>query len=206
MRSLILLFAVLLADPSAGGAQALVPTTTPLAASAPAAQSVSAAEPAQNVPTTRSHWYGYETFFADQASFLIPLLLLGWPTEAAQQRDFWSLSAAGYVLGAPAVHLIGHEAGGRALGDLGLRVAFAGVSAMSTSCGPAPGEPPDGEGVLSSEECARKALGNAIVGAILASMIDAAFLAWETLPVEAGIVPLAMPGTGVQGVGIVGRF
>jgi hypothetical protein len=76
-------------------------------------------------PAPETRWYGYQTFLSDAASTALFMLgPQGTILCCTDRPGLMVLGAAGYLLGAPLVHLIGHDQPGTALKSLGLRVAL----------------------------------------------------------------------------------
>jgi hypothetical protein len=168
-----------LARDGASGVQATVPPAPAVVAPPPPRDDASRAGHVDMA----TRWYGWQTLLSDGlavvATPLLPPLGIGL-----------------YFLGAPTVHLA-HVNGWGILGSLGVRIVaptigyFIGAAAAE-GC----------TGLLCEVE---GGAWGALVGAGIAAVVDAAFIAREQVPVEkktATIAPLVMPGR----VGIGGSF
>jgi hypothetical protein len=131
--------------------------------------------PTQRVPPSPSGpkkpvWYGWQTLLVDGASVLA---LLGGITAP--------VGMVGYFVGGPIVHFA-HGHVGKGLGDLGLRVGapllggLGAVAILESGNGPPGGDSPAGPIVFIF-------LG-VLAGAGVASIVDAAALGWEEVPVK----------------------
>jgi hypothetical protein len=136
------------------------------------AQQATAPETAKDAtaPVMEHRWYGWQTLLADGTSASV--VAAG---GAGNSTAVVLAGAASYVLAAPIVHGA-HGKGWQAVLSLGLRVGLpvAGfqIGAASASC-------PNGEFFCGLEE---GAIGG-LVGVLGASVIDAALLAYEEVPV-----------------------
>lgn len=153
-----------------------------------------------------SEWYGDQILYVDGALVLLALPTLG-------------VTLIGYPLGGPIVHLA-YENYGRAAGSLALRVGVPMVGVIATAavaCRRPPSDPQypydDGD----SGMCAVMAVViGAPLGAMVATAIDSAVLAWADEPEpeplrdtsETGlrITPTFAPTVGGASVGVVGVF
>jgi hypothetical protein len=119
-------------------------------------------------------WYGYQTLIGDALSDGLIA------TGAWGPRGVPRLGLASYVVLAPAIHIV-HGEPKRAAASLGMRVGLAGLGAImgSSVCGNHSAKNDD-------EDCLAEIFVGAIVGAVAAQAIDAAFLAYadkKTTPV-----------------------
>lgn len=155
----------------------------PRVAETPPAASTPASKP--DKPETETRWYGWQTLLSDG------LALAATPLSPP-------LGAGLYFLGAPTVHIL-HLEGFNVLKSLGIRVispvvgGLVGLAAADGCSGPLCELEGGAWGV--------------IIGAGIAVVVDAAFIAREDVPVEkkekkATIVPLLTPGR----VGVGGTF
>jgi hypothetical protein len=154
----------------------------------------------RRIPTEK-RWYGWQTLLVDGASVLtIP----------------FGIGIVGYFVGGPIVHLA-HGHVGKAFGDLGLRVAtplvVGGVMLAALDSG---GDTRGTDGAPPSAALIFVGL-DLLVSAGVASVVDAAALAWEQRPVKpAQPAPtLVVPTVSMRGeqnggtrttVGLAGRF
>lgn len=191
----------------------LAVTLVALPSHAHAQQSVLGDEPtsrssspsAAPAPAGRS-WYGWQTLVADGASVtaFAGALALYRPSDGAMQdasAALLVLAGAGYLVGAPAVHLA-HDAPVKAAGSFGLRLAlptaglFAGL-ALGPRC----------SGLRCMNGLESGALG-ALLGVVGAVVVDAALLAFAPAPeatqsagkVIWNVAPRADPRRGEVGV------
>jgi hypothetical protein len=157
-------------------------------------------------PNPAKRWYGWQTLATDGAA--IASFVLAGTTDETSVLPAVGLGA--YLLGGPIVHAA-HDNWGRAALSLGMRtvipVATGGLFFAANSCGENSSNDPD------SDADAWCGLGQAIaavfgglVGATVASALDASLLAWE--PEEP--TPQVAPALGVTKtsawLGVAGRF
>jgi hypothetical protein len=169
-------------------------STASVADAQPGATATFVAAPAPAPVTARTRWYGWQILLVDAGVITAGLAMSDEDSELAGK-----LTLAGLVLSGPIVHgLNGH--GGRALGSLGLRVAFptAGLMLGAASCK----NDPDSEG-LDAWDCLGNVAVGGLVGALTAEVIDVAWgTTFETLPVT----PVVNATTRSTTLGLAGRF
>lgn len=183
----------------------------PAAAPAPASAYASADKPAKE-----TNWYGYQTLFSDGAALGVGMLA---PKGGI---GFAYAGLATYAIGAPIIHLA-HGSGGKALGDLALRVgtpfgaAFVGGIAFAATA------PAGTDGIAGLGRIMVGMAYGAVAGVGIAIGIDAIVLAREDVPAakaadvahaaprpapaqHASIVPTFAPTPGGATAGVAGTF
>lgn len=152
----------------------------------PAAKPTKAEQPPPEKPgkvETETRWYGWQTLLSDG------LAVVAMPLAPP-------LGAGLYFLGAPTIHIV-HLEGFNVLKSLGIRVISPVVGGLI--------------GIAAAEGCSgflcelEGGAWGVIIGAGVAVVVDAAFIAREDVPVEkktAKIVPIITPGR----VGVGGTF
>ena len=163
-------------------------TETPASASDAVGVPDEASKLAVAAPPPKEEWYGWQTLLVDGVSLgTIPLELAPSAsfarTPSASYLFLGSLSS--YAFGAPLVH-VAHGHWGRGVADLGLRV---GAVAAGSLAGAALGTP---SGLSSCEATFAGCFAagsnglavGAMIGAVLASLVDASLLARDTKPGE----------------------
>jgi hypothetical protein len=179
---------------------------------------VSAANPAhaeestpQPTVTMRAEWYGWQTLIVDSATLGTIPLELGTNASFAKTPSAGYLlvgSLSGYALGAPLVHAA-HGHWQRGLADFGLHV---GALSLGGLVGGAAGGMPTSCDVKFAgcfTQTNNGLMVGAMLGAVLASVVDASLLAWDTKPKETaeGRAPrwsptaAVLPGGAVGGIG-----
>jgi len=139
-----------------------------------------AASPAAEAPLG-VHWYGWQTLIADAAVFGTFALAVRSGSSSNGARAVGAVAELAYVFGGPIVHKAhGREWTGAA--DLGLRVALPLVLAFASQSSPTP---------YCGSGCG--AAFGLLLGAGLASALDAAALAWEPAPSPNVARPLLIP-------------
>jgi len=156
------------------------------------------AAPAESNPGEHTSWYGWQTLTADASALvlLISAATVGDHDEGlAQALAIGSLAT--YVAGGPIVHGV-HGNPGRAIGSLGLR---AGAPVAGALLGAA------NEDCHGGDFCGMQgAFVGFAVGAGVAMVLDAAFLAHETVPDEPVVTPVVTTGKNGTWLGLSGRF
>jgi hypothetical protein len=129
---------------------------------------------------TERRWYGYQILAIDTLAVTAVLVdgAADWGGAAAIPAYFV------YVVAPPSVHSLAHGREGAALGSLGLRLAL-----------------PIGGAVVAAEtcdggECVASATTGLVLGAALATFIDAGLLAWKDVQIRplASISPSGVSG------------
>ncbi len=157
-------------------------------------------------PPPRIHrWYGYQTLLGDGV-----VVVLGSVSVGSQQPTLAGVSVVGYFLAGPVIHWV-HGRVGAGFADLGLRVAFPlGGTLLGAIVGlgaAGRNHPTDGAAIGSGV--------GAAVGAVGASIFDAAVLAEETVDAEPGearaepafsVIPRIFTGKGSAALGLSGTF
>jgi hypothetical protein len=155
-RALIALFGMLAAAGTSGRASA-----------ADATESASNRSPSGDTRAAR-HWYGYQILILDALAVTAVLVdeAADWGGAAAIPAGFL------YVVGPPSMHSLGHDREGAALGSLVLRLSLpiGGAVGAAVSC--------DGD------ECVANAGTGLVLGAALATLIDAGILGWKDVKVR----------------------
>ncbi|MEP7052274.1 MAG: hypothetical protein ABJB12_18050 [Pseudomonadota bacterium] len=151
------------------------PVRAPSAQPAPLQRACTPTQPtaAPFVQPWTERWYGWQVLIADASSFgLVTLGVAGTNQSYGQSNTARSLvlvGSGGYFLAAPIIHLSHHRVGA-AVGSLAMRVVlpvFAGAVGASAQTCPRPGAEDWGNCGLEG------AVEGVIVGAILASVVDA---------------------------------
>jgi hypothetical protein len=154
------------------------------AAPSPAVQAPTQAEPA---PTLRQ-WYGSQVLLADGVSFLLGVGV----ARAGGGDGGLMVAAAGWVVGGPAVHAVHHRPG-TALASLVMRAGltllpyYAGgpcKTTCTTAVGSCADDPNASDHWQTQTTTCNGAMG-LLLGSMIASAIDSAFLSWQEVPVVA---------------------
>lgn len=126
---------------------------------------------------TTKRWYGWQTLAADAVP--ASLFLATIPVHEDQEYAFWVLGSVGFLSGGPIVHLANRQPL-TALGSFGIRLVFPviGIASGATdfndeACGSQPDNSDAGD------RCADGMVLGGLVGAAIASTIDATLLATE---------------------------
>jgi hypothetical protein len=142
-------------------------------------------------------WYGWQTIVADGLSLAV---LVG--GAAGDAGLFIGVGYGGFVLSAPIAHIV-HENPGRAVGDLGLRIAVPLIAASIAHSRHACSDP------YMEHDCNVWVALSAVGSMVVVSAIDAAFLTYERLPYGrrvAGWSPVLVPTSDGMLGGVVGTF
>jgi hypothetical protein len=137
-------------------------------------------------PAMKREWYGWQTLLVDSVALGTVPLELGTSASFAKTPSATYLlvgSLSGYVFGSPLVHAA-HGHWQRGLADFGLH---AGALALGSLLGGVAGGAPSScntnlAGCLT--ESTNGVLAGAMLGAVLASVVDASFLGWDAKPAE----------------------
>jgi len=218
-RALLLLSATLAPAMSAAPARAeessvpiiytpIVPTRPPGSGQAPAAPSPAVQAPTQaQPPPAARQWYGSQVLLADGVSFVLGVGV----ARAGAGDGGLQVAAAGWVLGAPAVHVVHHRPA-TALASLALRAGltmgayYAGgpcKTTCTTAVGPCEDDPNAYDHWQTTSTTCNGSIG-LILGSMIASAIDSAFLAWQEAP-SAAMSQASTParhGIGIDRAGV----
>jgi len=143
-----------------------------LAASAPGSSDAPPPAPSVPKPARRSRWYGWQNLAADGAS--LSLVVSGLAVGDKGGSYLAGAGAAGWALGGPLIHF-GHKNPGRAMASFGLHVVLPvglGAGTVALVC--------RGGG----DFCGLLAFPGALVGVVIAVVVDGAVLARDEVPVE----------------------
>jgi hypothetical protein len=164
----------------------------------------------QPAVTMKAEWYGWQTLLVDSVTLgTIPLELGSSVSFAKTPSASYLLvgSLSGYALGAPLVHAA-HGHWQRGLADLGLHVGALAVGGLVG--GAAGGMPTSCDVKLAGcfTQSNNSVMVGAMLGAVLASVVDSSLLAWDAKPREAAEeraprwspTAVALPGGAVGGV------
>ena len=161
----------------------------------------------QPSPAVRQ-WYGGQVLLVDGASFVLGL----GAAKAGNGDAGLTVMAAGWVLGAPVVHAVHHRPG-TALASLAMRAAlslgayYAG-GPCKTTCTTVTGSCQDDPNASDHWQTVSTTCNGAIgllVGSMIASAIDSAFLSWEEVP-AAAMSQVATPVRHRIGIDSAGAF
>ena len=176
---------------------------------APPAPSLAAQAPIQvQPPATVRQWYGGQVLLADGVSFALGLGV----ARATNGDGGFKVMAAGWLLGAPAVHAVHHRPG-TALASLAMRAgltlgAYYAGGPCKTTCttvaGPCESDPNASDHWQTTSTTCNGAIG-LLLGSMIASAIDSAFLSWEAAP-SAATPPAATPVGHRIGIDSAGVF
>jgi hypothetical protein len=152
----------------------------PLAPS-PVVQAPAQAQP----PSTVRQWYGGQVLLADGITFALGLGF----AKAGTGDGGLKVMAAGWALGAPVVHAV-HRRPGTAVASLAMRAgltlgAYHAGGPCKTTCTTAAGACEDDPNAADHWQTTSTTCNGAIgllLGSMIASAIDAAFLSWEAVP------------------------
>jgi len=165
-----------------------------------------AAEP--SAPTMETSWYGYQTLFVDAAS--LGVLVVG---VAASNDALGALGIAGYALGGPSIHAA-HKRSGAVAGSLALRLglplAAGGIGYAAASAHKCETDS-DGNGCDWAGLAGIVTVGFSVfIGMTVASIVDAAALAHESIPASPATKPTlgfaVAPTRGGATLGASGTF
>jgi hypothetical protein len=150
---------------------------------APSAPSPTAQVPTQvQPPLTVRHWYGGQVLLVDGASFVLGL----GAAKAGNSDSGLTVMAAGWVFGAPVVHAVHHRPG-TALASLAMRAglslgAYYAGGPCKTTCTTVSGSCKDDPNASDRWQTISTTCNGAmgfLLGSVIASAIDSAFLSWE---------------------------
>ncbi len=174
------------------------------AAPPPAVQAPPLAQP----PAMVSQWYGSQTLLADGISFVLGVGV----GRLGNGDGGLKVAAAGWILGGPAVHAI-HRRPGTALASLVMRAGltllpyYAGgpcKTTCTTAAGSCADDPNASDHWQSQTTTCNGAIG-LLLGSMIASAIDSAFLSREEIP-AAAISQAAVPPRHHIGIDSAGVF
>lgn len=154
-------------------------------------------------PTTQRRWYGWQTLTTDASAIAVAALAATLDGNATAQPPAIGIALGTYLLGGPLVHAF-HGQGGKAGGSFAVRllapVTLGGLAWAASQCNPI------ADGDMCSLGTVVATIGGAALGAVVASVVDAAAIAHEDVPKRTSLVPVVQMSKDGGSVGLAGTF